>query len=95
MHRSNPTDVAGRMLVFLVVAVLASLLGYSTPDLAQSVYQRVIFLFIIFAIYMLMPYLFMSLFVQDKRFYLQGALFVTYVVFSERLLLFRFIIATD
>lgn len=68
----NPTDVAGRMLVFVVVAVLSSLLGYNLPDLAYTIARRVNILYTVISIYMLMPYLFMSLFVSDKRFYLQG-----------------------
>lgn len=73
------------MLVFLLVAVLASLLGYSLPDTAESIFRRVIILFTVISIYMLMPYLFMTLFVQDKRFYLQGAQPFVCAVQSRRL----------
>lgn len=54
-------------LVYLFVALVASFARYGLPDLAASIYWRQHALFTVLSIYLSMPFLFVSLYVQYKR----------------------------
>lgn len=69
----NPADVAGRTLTFAWVAILMGLLYYSQPDNANSLRGRLNLLFNVLAFFCLMPYVSMSLYSADKKFYIADA----------------------
>jgi hypothetical protein len=69
----NPADVAGRTLTFTWVAILMGLLYYSMPVAATSIQGRLNLLFNTLAFFCLMPYVSMSLYAADKRFYVADA----------------------
>ncbi|GAX77856.1 hypothetical protein CEUSTIGMA_g5298.t1 [Chlamydomonas eustigma] len=66
----NPADVAGRMLVFVWIALFANFIIYSAQGNASSINERVAWLFAQLFFYLVIPYVFFSLFTADKRAYL-------------------------
>lgn len=69
----NPADVAGRILTFTWVGLLTGVLFYSLSGTASSLMSRLNLLFSNLAFVTLMPYISMSLYTADKKFYLAGA----------------------
>lgn len=69
----NPADVAGRMLTFVWVGLFANILTYSLQGDATSIALRANLLFALVFFFIVMPFIFMSLFTADKRFFLQEA----------------------
>jgi hypothetical protein len=68
----NPADVAGRVLTFTWVGILTGVLFYDLPGDASSVQRRLNLVFSNLAFLVLMPYISMSLYTADKKFYLAG-----------------------
>jgi hypothetical protein len=68
----NPADVAGRVLTFTWVGILTGVLFYDLPGDATSVQRRLNLVFSNLAFLVLMPYISMSLYTADKKFYLAG-----------------------
>ena len=69
----NPADVAGRMLTFSWVALLMGLLYFNMPLDASSLRGRLNLLFNGLVFFCLMPYVSMSLYTADKKFYIADA----------------------
>eukprot|EP00879_Flechtneria_rotunda_P017044 GHRR01017850.1.p1 GENE.GHRR01017850.1~~GHRR01017850.1.p1 ORF type:complete len:820 (+),score=223.92 GHRR01017850.1:95-2554(+) len=69
----NPADVAGRTMTFAWVAILMGLLYYGMPEDAASIRGRLNLVFNILSFFCLMPYVSMSLYSADKRFYIADA----------------------
>jgi hypothetical protein len=69
----NPADVAGRMLTFSWVALLMGMLYYNMPPDARSLRGRLNLLFNGLVFFCLMPYVSMSLYTADKKFYIADA----------------------
>jgi hypothetical protein len=67
----NPADVAGRTLTFCWVAVLVGLIYYDLPTSASSIRARINLLYSALCFFMLMPFISMGLYVQDKQFYVR------------------------
>lgn len=70
----NPADVAGRTMTFAWVAILMGLLYYGMPSDATSIRGRLNMTFNILSFFCLMPYVSMSLYSADKKFYIAGEL---------------------
>jgi len=70
----NPADVAGRTMTFAWVAILMGLLYYGMPADATSIRGRLNMTFNILSFFCLMPYVSMSLYSADKKFYIAGEL---------------------
>lgn len=68
----NPADVAGRIMTFTWVAILTGILFYNLPGDATSLQRRLNLVFSNLAFLCLMPYISMSLYTADKKFYLAG-----------------------
>jgi hypothetical protein len=68
----NPADVAGRTMTFAWVAILMGLLYYGMPSDATSIRGRLNMTFNILSFFCLMPYVSMSLYSADKKFYIAG-----------------------
>ncbi|KAG2426885.1 hypothetical protein HXX76_012672 [Chlamydomonas incerta] len=73
MATRNPADVAGRMLVFVWVGLFSNFLTYSLPADASSILLRANLLFALVFFFIVMPFIFMSLFTADKRFFMSEA----------------------
>jgi hypothetical protein len=71
-HR-NPADVAGRMLTFTYVALISGLIVFNLEGDAGSIWKRLEVIYSLLSFYMLMPFVFMSLFWSDKRFFTADA----------------------
>jgi len=69
----NPADVAGRTLTFCWVGLLMGLLYYSLPADGLGLRSRLNLLFNLLAFFCLMPYVSMSLYSADKKFYVADA----------------------
>jgi hypothetical protein len=69
----NPADVAGRTMTFAWVAILMGLLYYGMGGDATSIRGRLNMTFNILAFFCLMPYISMSLYSADKKFYIADA----------------------
>ncbi len=69
----NPADVAGRTLTFSWVALLMGLLYFNMPMDASSLRGRLNLLFNGLVFFCLMPYVSMSLYTADKKFYIADA----------------------
>ena len=69
----NPADVAGRTLTFSWVALLMGLLYFNMPLDASSLRGRLNLLFNGLVFFCLMPYVSMSLYTADKKFYIADA----------------------
>lgn len=69
----NPADVAGRTMTFAWIAILMGLLYYGMPDDATSIRGRLNMTFNILSFFCLMPYVSMSLYNADKKFYIADA----------------------
>ncbi len=69
----NPADVAGRTMTFAWVAILMGLLYYGMPQDATSIRGRLNMTFNILSFFTLMPYVSMSLYSADKKFYIADA----------------------
>jgi hypothetical protein len=69
----NPADVAGRTLTFAWVALLMGLLYFDMPSDASSLRGRLNLLFNGLVFFCLMPYVSMSLYTADKKFYIADA----------------------
>jgi len=67
----NPTDVAGRMMVFAYMGATCGLVFWRMGDGRgmESLQNRVNVLFIMALQFLLMPYVYMSLYTADKRHY--------------------------
>ncbi|KAF8072475.1 abcG12 [Scenedesmus sp. PABB004] len=68
-RRSNPADVGGRMMTFTYVALISGLVSWSLPGDANSIFQRMSVAYAVLTFYFLMPFVFMSIFTADKRFF--------------------------
>lgn len=68
----NPADVAGRIMTFTWVGILTGILFYNLPGDASSLQRRLNLVFSNLAFLCLMPYISMSLYTADKKFYLAG-----------------------
>jgi hypothetical protein len=68
----NPADVAGRTMTFAWVAILMGLLYYGMAADATSIRGRLNMTFNILSFFCLMPYVSMSLYSADKKFYIAG-----------------------
>lgn len=68
----NPADVAGRILTFTWVGLLTGILFYNLPGDSSSLQRRLNLVFSNLAFLVLMPYISMSLYTADKKFYLAG-----------------------
>ncbi|KAF6257910.1 hypothetical protein COO60DRAFT_1701618 [Scenedesmus sp. NREL 46B-D3] len=62
----NPLDVGGRMLVFTYLGLLWGLVCFDLPADAAGIYARSMVAYVTVALYLLMPYISMSLFSADK-----------------------------
>jgi hypothetical protein len=69
----NPADVAGRTMTFAWVAILMGLLYYGMPGDASSIRGRLNMVFNNLVFFCLMPYVSMSLYCADKKFYIADA----------------------
>jgi hypothetical protein len=69
----NPADVAGRTLTFSWVALLMGMLYFNMPLDASSLRGRLNLLFNSLVFFCLMPYVSMSLYTADKKFYIADA----------------------
>eukprot|EP00877_Chromochloris_zofingiensis_P013185 jgi/Chrzof1/811/Cz01g29200.t1 len=69
----NPADVAGRMLVFTEIAIFTGLIFYNLEDDINSVRNRMNVLFVEPVIFMLLPYVYMSLYTADKQYFIQDS----------------------
>jgi len=69
----NPADVAGRTITFCWVGLLMGLLYYSLPADGLGLRSRLNLLFNLLAFFCLMPYVSMSLYSADKKFYVADA----------------------
>lgn len=69
----NPADVAGRTMTFAWVAILMGILYYNMPDDASSIRGRLNMTFNNLVFFCLMPYVSMSLYCADKKFYVADA----------------------
>lgn len=69
----NPADVAGRTMTFAWVAILMGILYYGMPSDATSLRGRLNMTFNILTFFCLMPYVSMSLYSADKKFYIADA----------------------
>jgi len=69
----NPADVAGRMLTFSYVAAFSGLIAYGVPGGASSLLGRLFVIYGILSFYLMMPFVFMALYWNDKRFYASDA----------------------
>jgi hypothetical protein len=69
----NPADVAGRTMTFAWVAILMGLLYYGMPSDASSIRGRLNMVFNNLVFFCLMPYVSMSLYCADKKFYIADA----------------------
>ncbi|KAF6255774.1 hypothetical protein COO60DRAFT_1533203, partial [Scenedesmus sp. NREL 46B-D3] len=69
----NPADVAGRTMTFAWVAILMGLLYYGMGGDASSIRGRLNMTFNILSFFCLMPYISMSLYSADKKFYIADA----------------------
>jgi hypothetical protein len=65
----NPADVAGRTLTFAWVAAMVGLIYYNMPADASSMRSRINLLYSGLCFFLLMPFISMSLYSADKRFY--------------------------
>ncbi|KAI8475784.1 MAG: hypothetical protein J3K34DRAFT_517194 [Monoraphidium minutum] len=63
----NPVDVAGRMLCFTVLAVFTGLVYWNLDEGVDGMRNRINLLFINSMFLLLMPFVYMSLYAQDKR----------------------------
>jgi len=63
----NPADVAGRMLLFTWVGAFCGLVFWRLGDGLDAARNRVNILFIIVQLFMLLPYVYMSLYAADRR----------------------------
>ncbi|GBF93870.1 ABC transporter G family [Raphidocelis subcapitata] len=63
----NPADVAGRMLLFTWVGVFCGLIFWGLGSGLDGVRNRVNLLFIVVQLFMLLPYVYMSLYAADRR----------------------------
>jgi hypothetical protein len=68
----NPADVAGRIMTFTWIGILTGILFYNLPGDATSLQRRLNLVFSNLAFLSLMPYISMSLYTADKKFYLAG-----------------------
>jgi hypothetical protein len=66
----NPADVAGRILTFAWVALLVGLIYYNMPTDASSIRQRLNVLFSTLCFFVLMPFINISIYTEDKGMYL-------------------------
>ncbi|GFR50617.1 hypothetical protein Agub_g12701, partial [Astrephomene gubernaculifera] len=73
MATRNPADVAGRMLTFVWVGLFSNFLTYNFPTDATNIALRANLLFALVFFFIVMPFVFMSLFTADKRFFLLEA----------------------
>ncbi|GBF87651.1 ABC transporter G family [Raphidocelis subcapitata] len=69
----NPADVAGRMLIFAWIAVLTGLIYYNLGDTLEDLRSRLNVLFLQPTIFLLLPYVYMSLYTADKQYYVADA----------------------
>uniref|UniRef100_A0A383VRM2 ABC transporter domain-containing protein n=1 Tax=Tetradesmus obliquus TaxID=3088 RepID=A0A383VRM2_TETOB len=69
----NPADVAGRTMTFAWVAILMGLLYYGMSSDASSIRGRLNMVFNNLVFFCLMPYVSMSLYCADKKFYIADA----------------------
>lgn len=67
----NPADVAGRMLIFAWVALFCGLVWYDlSEDVTVSLRATMSCLFVSLTIFMLLPYVYMSVYTSEKQYYL-------------------------
>ncbi|MEW5296992.1 MAG: hypothetical protein WDW36_000232 [Sanguina aurantia] len=69
----NPGDAAGRILTFVWVALVSNYITYSLPGDAAFIRVRMSLLFALLFFFLVMPFIFMSLFAADKRVYMLDA----------------------
>lgn len=65
----NPADVAGRMLTFTYVGLFIGIIFYDLDDGSASIWTRLNIIYNSVAFFMFIPYVSMSLFTSDRRFY--------------------------
>eukprot|EP00775_Hariotina_reticulata_P011714 gene11714-11859_t len=65
----NPADVGGRLMTFTYVAFLSGLVTWNTSGLAEGMFDRLGVAYAVLSFYLLMPFVFMSIFTSDKRFF--------------------------
>lgn len=65
----NPADVGGRMMTFTYVSAISGICAWSLPGGAESMFQRMSVSYAVLTFYFLMPFVFMSIFTSDKRFF--------------------------
>ncbi|EFJ48316.1 hypothetical protein VOLCADRAFT_91098 [Volvox carteri f. nagariensis] len=63
----NPADAAGRMLTFVWVALFAAFLAYDLESDATSIFLRSTLLFAMVFFFLVMPFVFMSLFAAGEE----------------------------
>ena len=61
------------MLTFIYVALISGLIVYNVDGDAGSIWKRLEVIYSLLSFYMLMPFVFMSLFWSDKRFFTADA----------------------
>ncbi|KAI8467922.1 MAG: hypothetical protein J3K34DRAFT_523385 [Monoraphidium minutum] len=69
----NPADVAGRMLIFTWISVLIGLIYYNLDGSLGSLRSRLNVLYVQPTIFLLLPYVYMSLYSADKQYYVADA----------------------
>ncbi|KAG2483665.1 hypothetical protein HYH03_017468 [Edaphochlamys debaryana] len=69
----NPADIAMRMLTFVWVGLFSNFLTYGLPADATGIALRINLLFALTFFFIVMPFIFMSVFTADKRFFLREA----------------------
>eukprot|EP00878_Enallax_costatus_P012559 GHUV01013117.1.p1 GENE.GHUV01013117.1~~GHUV01013117.1.p1 ORF type:complete len:585 (+),score=193.17 GHUV01013117.1:274-2028(+) len=65
----NPADVGGRMMTFTYVALVSGIVSWNLPGEASSMFNRMSVCYAVLTFYFLMPFVFMSIFTSDKRFF--------------------------
>ncbi|KAF6258116.1 hypothetical protein COO60DRAFT_1520342 [Scenedesmus sp. NREL 46B-D3] len=65
----NPADVGGRMMTFTYVSAISGICSWSLTGGAESMFQRLSVCYAVLTFYFLMPFVFMSIFTSDKRFF--------------------------
>jgi hypothetical protein len=66
----NPADVAGRMLIFCWLGIFIGLIFYDMAPTIDGLRSRLNVLFVQPVIFLLLPYVYMSLFAADKQYFI-------------------------
>ncbi|MEW5309515.1 MAG: hypothetical protein WDW38_001400 [Sanguina aurantia] len=66
----NPTDVAGRTLLYVWVAMVIGIIYYNLDHSFEALRSRADLLWIQSSVMLLVPYVYMSIFAGDKQFYM-------------------------